>query len=472
MGQGYQAYLLNLRRPLFQDRRVRQALDYTYDFEKINLYKPAHARLQPVLQLRLRRARACPSPGELALLEPFRAQLPPEVFGLPYEPPRTDTGPNALRENLKKARDAARAGGLEHRRRRRAAQRQGRAVRVRVSRDPEAARSSATSIWQRNLAKVGITMRVRTVDFALYRKRLEAFDFDVVTIRTPDFAIPSAVDYSELFELEDGRRDRAPATSAASRIPAVDAMLIEAMGDAKTLRRAARRGARARPHRHAQPLPGAAAVLRRGYFMSYWNKFGIPTRCRSTTRPTSPPIWPHGRHRTWWIKDPAARAPQARHDAHDARATSLKRLLLMIPTLLGVLTVTFIVIQFVPGGPVDQLVAEMRARQRGEGARSAAAGRRDLDAKQIEEIKKLYGFDKPPLTRYVEMLGSFARFDLGRSFMHNKDVWQLIKEKLPVSISLGLWTFLLTYLISIPLGRREGGARRVALRHARPRCSC
>lgn len=130
----------------------------------------------------------------------------------------------------------------------------------------------------------------------------------------------------------------------------------------------------------------------------------------------------------------------------------LKRLLLMIPTLLGVLTVTFIIIQFVPGGPVDQLVSEMRAGATGEGARSGTAGRRDLDAKQIEEIKKLYGFDKPPLTRYFEMLGSFARFDLGRSFMHNKDVWQLIKEKLPVSISLGLWTFLLTYLISIPLG--------------------
>ncbi len=129
-----------------------------------------------------------------------------------------------------------------------------------------------------------------------------------------------------------------------------------------------------------------------------------------------------------------------------------KRLLLMIPTILGVLTLTFLVIQLVPGGPVDQLVAEMRAGSLGEGAGSGSAARRDLDAKQIEEIKKLYGFDKPPLTRYFEMLWSFARFDLGRSFMHNKDVWQLIKEKLPVSISLGLWTFLLSYLISIPLG--------------------
>ena len=77
----------------------------------------------------------------------------------------------------------------------------------------------------------------------------------------------------------------------------------------------------------------------------------------------------------------------------------LKRLLLMIPTILGALTVTFIIIQFVPGGPVEQLVAEMRAGARGEGPGAGGArGRRDLDAKQIEEIKKLYGFDKPPLT--------------------------------------------------------------------------
>src|SRR5690349_11682195 len=104
-----------------------------------------------------------------------------------------------------------------------------------------------------------------------------------------------------------------------------------------------------------------------------------------------------------------------------------KRLLLMIPTIIGVLTVTFVLIQFVPGGPVEQLIAEMRAGGV-EGARSGSA-RRDLDAKQIEEIKKLYGFDKPPLTRYFEMMKGFATFDLGRSFMHNKGVWDLIKEK-------------------------------------------
>ena len=129
----------------------------------------------------------------------------------------------------------------------------------------------------------------------------------------------------------------------------------------------------------------------------------------------------------------------------------LKRILLMIPTLLGALTITFVVIQFVPGGPVEQLMAEARQTQKGgEGGGYKAS--RDIDKKQIEELKKLYGFDQPAHVRYVEMLGRFARFDLGRSFMFNKDVGTLILEKLPVSISLGLWSFLISYLVSIPLG--------------------
>ena len=128
----------------------------------------------------------------------------------------------------------------------------------------------------------------------------------------------------------------------------------------------------------------------------------------------------------------------------------VKRLLLIIPTLLGALTITFVVMQFVPGGPVEQIMAEARAGKGGE-AGGYKAGR-DLDRKQVEELKKLYGFDKPAHVRYVEMLTSYGRFDLGKSFLQNKEVWALIKEKLPVSVSLGLWTFLISYLISIPLG--------------------
>jgi microcin C transport system permease protein len=128
----------------------------------------------------------------------------------------------------------------------------------------------------------------------------------------------------------------------------------------------------------------------------------------------------------------------------------------MVPTLFGVLLLTFVVIQFVPGGPVEQMVAQLQGRDSGgEGAAAAGAGyrgRQGVDAARVEEIKQLYGFDKPPSERFLQMLAQFARFDLGKSFYYPKDVWSLIKEKLPVSISLGLWGFFLSYLISVPLG--------------------
>jgi microcin C transport system permease protein len=133
-----------------------------------------------------------------------------------------------------------------------------------------------------------------------------------------------------------------------------------------------------------------------------------------------------------------------------------KRLLLMVPTLFGVLLMTFVVIQFVPGGPVEQMVSQLQGRDSGgEGAPVSGAGyrgRQGVDAERIAEIRALYGFDKPPVERFTQMLWQFAQFDLGKSFFYPKDVWTLVKEKLPVSISLGLWTFLLSYAISIPLG--------------------
>jgi len=130
----------------------------------------------------------------------------------------------------------------------------------------------------------------------------------------------------------------------------------------------------------------------------------------------------------------------------------LKRILFMVPTLLGALTLTFVVIQFVPGGPIETIMAEASAGSNAEGGGGGYRASREVEAEQIAELKKLYGFDKPTHERYVEMVGNFLRFDFGRSFLQNKDVWTLLKEKLPVSISLGLWTFLISYLISIPLG--------------------
>lgn len=121
----------------------------------------------------------------------------------------------------------------------------------------------------------------------------------------------------------------------------------------------------------------------------------------------------------------------------------------MVPTLLGVLLLNFAIIQFVPGGPAEQLLSQLTNKE------TRLAGgpiSRALDAKQVAEIKALYGFDKPAPERFWQMLGQFARFDLGNSFFQNKAVWKLIREKLPVSVSLGLWTFFISYLIAVPLG--------------------
>ena len=134
----------------------------------------------------------------------------------------------------------------------------------------------------------------------------------------------------------------------------------------------------------------------------------------------------------------------------------IKRLLLMIPTLIGILLVSFAIIQFVPGGPVEQLVQELRgASLAGEVSTSSAGlyrGAQGVDTERLKEIRELYGFDKPATQRFFEMLERYARFDLGHSYFHHKSVWQLMIEKLPVSISLGFWSFLLVYSVSIPLG--------------------
>jgi microcin C transport system permease protein len=140
----------------------------------------------------------------------------------------------------------------------------------------------------------------------------------------------------------------------------------------------------------------------------------------------------------------------------------IRRLLLVIPTLFGIIAINFVVIQFAPGGPVDQMIAELRGHgemsSRLTGAASDLGGAgtyragRGLDPQVIEEIKRTFGFDKPPLTRFAEMIGGYLRFDFGRSIFRDQPVLRLVAQRLPVSVSLGLWSTLLIYLISIPLG--------------------
>ncbi len=134
----------------------------------------------------------------------------------------------------------------------------------------------------------------------------------------------------------------------------------------------------------------------------------------------------------------------------------LKRLLLMIPTLVGVMLVTFVVTQFVPGGPVEQLIQQLQGTgthgEASAGAQRLYRGDAGLDAERIEQLKALYGFDKPAPQRFLEMLRNYAVFDFGDSYFHQESVIGLIVSKLPVSISLGMWTFFIVYLTCIPLG--------------------
>ncbi|MDA3869756.1 MAG: microcin C ABC transporter permease YejB [Gammaproteobacteria bacterium] len=134
----------------------------------------------------------------------------------------------------------------------------------------------------------------------------------------------------------------------------------------------------------------------------------------------------------------------------------LKRLLLMIPTLFGVMLITFAVTQFVPGGPVEQLVSQLEGNtvsgEASSGTQGLYRGATGLDEEYIREIRELYGFDKPVYERFTTMLGNYMRFDFGDSYFHNRSVIDLMASKLPVSISLGVWTFFIVYLTCIPLG--------------------
>lgn len=160
----------------------------------------------------------------------------------------------------------------------------------------------------------------------------------------------------------------------------------------------------------------------------------------------------------------------------------LRRLILVVPTLFGIILINFAIVQFAPGGPVEQMLAELRGegqtlgRLTGEGGGEVRApggeggfgagtgeggpvgtyrGARGLDPAIVAEIERMFGFDKPAHVRFMEMLGGYLTFDFGRSLFRDRPVIDLIVEKMPVSVSLGLWSTLIIYLVSIPLGIRK-----------------
>lgn len=149
----------------------------------------------------------------------------------------------------------------------------------------------------------------------------------------------------------------------------------------------------------------------------------------------------------------------------------LKRLLLILPTLFGIMTINFIIVQFAPGGPVEQIIAQVTIGTMSTtsgisgggdsgvqnssvdaGASGQKLGSYGLDPELIADLERQFGFDKPPHERFIRMLGKYIRLDFGTSFYQDRPVIELIVERMPVSISLGLWSILLIYGISIPLG--------------------
>jgi microcin C transport system permease protein len=159
----------------------------------------------------------------------------------------------------------------------------------------------------------------------------------------------------------------------------------------------------------------------------------------------------------------------------------LKRLLLIIPTMLGIMLISFAIIQFAPGGPVERVIAQltgsdtgatsriggggsdgltsggrsMSGQSGGDAAASRYRGAQGLDPEFIKQLEKQFGFDKPAHERFLLMMKNYLLFDFGKSYFRDVSVIQLIKEKLPVSISLGVWMMLITYLIAVPLGIRK-----------------
>ncbi len=147
----------------------------------------------------------------------------------------------------------------------------------------------------------------------------------------------------------------------------------------------------------------------------------------------------------------------------------IRRLLLVIPTLLGIMIINFTLTQFVPGGPIEQIIAQLEGQ--GDvfegisgggsenldtgGDENGYIGGRGLPADFIEQLEREFGFDKPPLERFLDMMWNYIRFDFGESYFRSVRVLDLVWEKMPVSITLGLWSTLIAYLISIPLGIRK-----------------
>jgi len=306
-GMGLQSYVLNVRRPVLSDWRVRKAINLAFDFEAINVYRQ-YKRTYSVFSNTAFAATGMPGPGELALLEPFRDELPAEVFGPAWVPPRTDTSPHALRDNLKKARALLEEAGWKVGADGLARNAKGEPLEIEFL-DTGDAPGRAEAVWERNLAKIGIRFNVRQVDFSLFRKRLETFDFDMVMIKIGDFTLPEPAELKSQYgsasaDVEGSDNYRGVKSRAVDHI-------LQKMEQAQTM----------------AELTDAARALDRvlifGYYqvpdlyggtnrVSRWDRFGIPKVVPKYYTIATPSDWLQWAITAWWAQD-ADRDSSARH---------------------------------------------------------------------------------------------------------------------------------------------------------------
>ena len=302
-GEGQQAFDLNLRRPKFQDIRVREAVTLSYDFEMtVNRYRE-YTRGDSMFSNTDFAAQGLPSPAELKLLEPFRNELPITVFGPAFVAPRTNGDPVKLRQNLLKARELFNAAGWKLAADGRLRNPAGEAFEVEYMRPGEG--SNNLPEWQQNLEKLGGRLKFRDVDFALFQRRLQEYDFEMVAIVEGKFTLPPVADLISLYGSKSAD-EKGNSNYRGVKSAAVDS-LLKAMADATTideLRTASRALDRVVMWNHWQ-VPGYYTANERA---SYWNRFGKPAlrpKYYTVESPSDPqPAWPIT---TWWIKTTAAK---------------------------------------------------------------------------------------------------------------------------------------------------------------------
>ncbi|MBT9465474.1 extracellular solute-binding protein [Hydrogenophaga sp.] len=224
---GFQSYVLNTRRPPLNDMRVREALGLAMDYEWMNrqMFYNAYQRVEGLFGNTDCAPQGSPSPEELTLLEPWRKQLPPAVFGPMYKPPRTD-GQSSLRGNLKRAQSLLKEAGwtVQSGQLRNA---QGQAMSL-VYLDSAETGARVVTPWIRNLAKLGIELRFRPVDFALYQQRLRGFDFDIISINFQGTNNPGS-EYADMFGSQAAKTEDSGNYAGVSS-PAVDALITHMTG--------------------------------------------------------------------------------------------------------------------------------------------------------------------------------------------------------------------------------------------------